>query len=80
MFYVDTFSMLNKVWQDWVASGHKARDLIEPTDGFHPSQTANALLAENLWANISAGFPQAIGQVNPFNNDIIAKFGDQGGY
>lgn len=80
MFYVDTFSLLNKAWRDWVASGHRARDLIEPTDGFHPSQTANALLAGTLWANISAGFPQAIGRVNPFNDAIIAKFGDQGGY
>jgi len=80
MFYVDTFSLLNKAVQDWVAAGHKARDLIEPTDGFHPSQTANALLANNLWANLTAGFPQAIGAVNPHNGDIIAKFGDQGGY
>lgn len=80
MFYVDTFSILDEVVAEWTGAGHEARDLIEPTDGFHPSQTANTLLTERLWANLTANFPQAIGAVNPHNAEIVAMFGDQGGY
>ena len=63
-----------------VAEGRDAGLLIEPTDGFHPSQTANTLLAENLWQAMADGFPQALGDINPHNQDIMDKFGDQGGH
>ena len=59
-------------------SGAKS-DLIEPVDGFHPSQVANAYLA-----NVTFNYLQAQGIVskvaNPNNARIQQLFGDQGGY
>jgi acyloxyacyl hydrolase len=52
--------------------------LIEPVDGFHPSQWGNSWIGDYLFnATLAAGI---IGPRNPNNNDIVAKFGNQGGY
>ncbi|RNF11856.1 GPI inositol deacylase precursor [Trypanosoma rangeli] len=53
-------------------------ELIEPVDGFHPSQLGTALLGELLFNKTSE--LGIIPPVNPFNNDISERFGDQGGY
>lgn len=48
-------------------------ELIEPVDGFHPSQTGNALIAKAYWQKL-----QSMGILpveNPHNDAIIAKFG-----
>lgn len=54
-------------------------DLIEPVDGFHPSQAANAYLA-----NVSFNFLLERGIIskhpNPNNARIEQLFGDQGGH
>jgi acyloxyacyl hydrolase len=53
-------------------------DLIEPVDGFHPSQLANSLIGEHLYHMVEgAGI---LSPPNPNNAAIKAKFGDQGGY
>jgi acyloxyacyl hydrolase len=53
-------------------------EIIEPVDGFHPSQYGNSWIGQYLFnKSLEAGI---VGEVNPFNADIIAKFGDQGGY
>jgi lysophospholipase L1-like esterase len=123
------------------ATGGLASDLIEPSDGFHPSRTlrlgtepdretstaalrpqlhsrpaplfptaarrvssrvpfaplscplslclacvpcftelGNELLADKLWQMLEASYPQAIGDVNPHNEEITKLFGDQGGF
>ena len=64
----------------WEAQGHSALDLIEPVDGFHPSQTGNMLLANAMWTFLGANVPDALGPENPNNDAIVAQFGDQGGY
>lgn len=69
-----------EIISDWVKAGGQAKDLIEPTDGFHPSQTANELLAEYLWNYLVANVTDAIGDVNPNNAQITQLFGDQGGF
>jgi acyloxyacyl hydrolase len=52
--------------------------LIEPVDGFHPSQWGNALLGQFLFnATLKAGI---IPPPNPNNEKIINKFGNQGGH
>jgi acyloxyacyl hydrolase len=71
---------LQAVVDKWIASGKDPRDLIEPIDGFHPSQAANILMAENLWDFINDNMPEALGPINPFNAQITQIFGDQGGY
>ena len=55
-------------------------DCIEPSDGFHPSQPLQMLLAKQVWSWLETEHPAALGVVNPHNADIVAKFGDQGGY
>ncbi|KAH9582097.1 GDSL lipase/esterase [Trypanosoma melophagium] len=53
-------------------------ELIEPVDGFHPSQHGAALLGEYLFnKTLELG---VVPPVNPFNNEIKKHFGDQGGY
>ena len=63
----------------WVNMGHEAWELVEPVDGFHPSQTGQAFTAELVF-KILAGIEGALPKRNPFNNKIVEKFGDQGGY
>lgn len=55
-------------------NGGHAVDLIEPTDGFHPSQTGNAMLAEAFVAMLEEQAPGAMGTVNPHNAEIDALF------
>ena len=38
------------------------------------------LLAEWLWTTLERDRPHALGAINPHNDDIVKKFGDQGGY
>ena len=63
----------------WVKEGHQAWELIEPVDGFHPTQIGQALTTELVFQMISQldGF---LPKPNPFNDKIKEKFGDQGGY
>lgn len=72
------WEMYFSVWEN--VFGHDDADLIEPVDGFHPSQTGNMLLAESLWKNLVQLYPQAVGPINPHNDEIDLLFGDQGGY
>lgn len=63
---------------EWVQSGGAPSDLIEPVDGFHPSQVGDTLLAAHAvkeWDLLGILPP-----VNPNNAKIAALFGDQGGY
>ena len=43
------------------------------TDGFHPSQTTNVLVARWLWDFLETNHPDMLGDINP-NNDIIQAF------
>jgi len=56
------------------------KDLIEPFDGFHPSQLLGSLTADIMWDYLEKNYPEAIGEVNPYNAEIEKVFGDQGGY
>merc|ERR1719242_1084830 len=68
------------VVQEWVKAGREPWELIEPTDGFHVNQEAQALIAKLLWTEIEEKFPEILGPVNPNNEEIQRLFGDQGGY
>ena len=73
---VDWVALLAK----YVAAGGIELDCIEAGDGFHPSQTGHALLAGQVWEDLTANRPQWLPRLNPSNANITALFGDQGGY
>jgi len=77
LFYDSDFDL---IIQQWIKDGHQASDLIEPTDGFHPSQDGNMLLADSMWKWLEQNYPDVIGPINNNNQLIEELFGNQGGY
>jgi hypothetical protein len=73
---VDFVALIN----EYVANGGTAFDVVEPVDGFHPSQTGNYLLADVVFKDLQANRPGWLPSENPFNAQIEAIFGDPGGY
>jgi acyloxyacyl hydrolase len=71
---------LKQIIEIWKKKGGETWQLIEPIDGFHPSQIANALIAEYFWETLSKEHPEFLGKENPHNLQIEKIFGDQGGY
>jgi len=71
---------LEEMFKIWTAQGGEKWQLIEPVDGFHPSQIANAITAEWMFKDLLAKHPEFLGLVNPYNSEIDKIFGDQGGY
>merc|ERR1719379_2970031 len=68
---------VEKIWHD---RGGETWELIEPVDGFHPSQTAMALTAEVLYNKLQTDHPSFLGPIIPNNAQIEKIFADQGGY
>lgn len=64
----------------WTSQGGKIYQLIEPVDGFHPSQLANYLLANWAWDYLQVNAPSFVPPKNPNNARIQQLFGNQGGY
>lgn len=49
--------------------------------GFHPSiDVGHRLLGQVIWKHLMEQYPGHIGNLNPNNAQITARFGDQGGY
>ena len=64
----------------WESMGGERWQLIEPIDGFHINQNGNILLADIYWDNLSKMYPEWLGPVNEYNDEIVKVFGDQGGH
>lgn len=78
LFYLDfDFQEITEKWQQ---RGGQPWQLIEPVDGFHPSEVALQLLADGLWDQVQRRWPEVLGKENPFNPQIEQVFGDQGGH
>lgn len=71
---------LQPVLNQWRKQGGHAWQLIEPVDGFHPNQMANALFAEYQWKLYLKQFPDLVDAINPNNVAIQRIFGNQGGH
>jgi acyloxyacyl hydrolase len=54
--------------------------LIEPVDGFHPSHDGHKMFAEFMWKYLVEKHGDWLGPVNPNNQNIINRFGNQGGH
>jgi len=71
---------LATVVKRWESMGGQDWQLIQPVDGFHPSQEAVALFTDIIWEQLKREAPDFIPPVNPHNNEIEKRFKDQGGY
>lgn len=71
---------LAQIAQQWEQRGGQAADLIEPIDGFHPSQIGHYLIAGDVWNGLLQSRPDWIPAPNPNNARIAQLFGAQGGY
>ncbi|NXS71190.1 AOAH hydrolase, partial [Pandion haliaetus] len=78
IFYMDF--PLRQTAEEWHKMGGEPWQLIEPVDGFHPSQIAAALGTRITWQKALQEWPQVLGKENPFNDQIEAIFKDQGGH
>ncbi|NXE95956.1 AOAH hydrolase, partial [Menura novaehollandiae] len=78
IFYMDF--PLRQTAEEWSKMGGEPWQLIEPVDGFHPSQIAAALGTGITWQKALHEWPQVLGKENPFNDQIEAVFKDQGGH
>ncbi|NXK98763.1 AOAH hydrolase, partial [Formicarius rufipectus] len=78
IFYMDF--PLRQTAEEWHRMGGEPWQLIEPVDGFHPSQIAAALGTSITWQKVLHEWPQVLGKENPFNEQIEAIFKDQGGH
>ncbi|KFV04103.1 PREDICTED: acyloxyacyl hydrolase, partial [Pterocles gutturalis] len=78
VFYMDF--PLRQTAEEWHKMGGEPWQLIEPVDGFHPSQIAAALGTSITWQKMLLEWPQVLGKENPFNDQIEAIFKDQGGH
>ncbi|OXB54641.1 hypothetical protein ASZ78_001808 [Callipepla squamata] len=78
VFYMDF--PLKQTAEEWHKMGGEPWQLIEPVDGFHPSQIAAALGTSITWQKALHEWPQVLGKENPFNDQIEAIFKDQGGH
>jgi len=69
---------LRQTLEDFRRRGISPHILIEEVDGFHPSHEGHKVAADHTWKLLeSYGW---VGRVNPNNNLIRARFGDQGGH
>eukprot|EP01139_Manchomonas_bermudensis_P025059 Amastigsp_a844187_23.p2 type:complete len:613 gc:universal Amastigsp_a844187_23:1-1839(+) len=74
MDYFSFVDIFNSIITTWEAQGGQTWQLIEPVDGFHPNQFANALIAQELLTMIQATHPDWLGPVNPNNAKIAQLF------
>ncbi len=69
---------IKEMFRRWIAGGGNASELIEPVDGFHPSQIGQAITTAVSFEVLAK--MGVLPPTNPFNDEIAKKFGDQGDY
>lgn len=62
------------LFSEYASAGYPLSNLIEPVDGFHPSQAGNALFAQKFYEFLENEYPEALGPVNPHNAEIDKLF------
>ena len=60
------------LFADYALAGYPLSNLIEPMDGFHPSQAGNALFGQKFYEFLVNEHPEALGPENPYNAEIDA--------
>lgn len=69
---------LHKVMQAWKNAGNEIWQMLEPADGFHPTQKLQPFITKQIWKDLVEN--NIIGKANPNNEQIYKLFGDQGGH
>ena len=72
--------MIVLVMKKWEEQGGADWEIIEPVDGFHPSQVGQYLSAQFLRDVLLTNETDIFGKKNPNNQKISEVFGNQGGY
>merc|ERR1711879_160457 len=68
---------LAKMSDMWIKRGGKnVQDIIDPFDGFHPSQVGMSMQAEYMWEELLQDREDIIGRKNP-NNQVIEELFDE---
>merc|ERR1739838_550664 len=71
---------IKELMKRWEEMGGFSWQLIDPVDGFHPNQNAQALLSEYVMEKLVAVYPKVFKAINPNNAKIQKVFGNQNGY
>jgi len=62
------------MFTEYESAGYELKNLIEPADGFHPSQAGNALFASKFFEYLENEHPETLGPIYPYNNEIDSIF------
>ena len=62
------------MFDEYAAAGFATTNLVEKSDGFHPSQAANNIFAQTFFQFLVDHHPEAVGPINPHNAEIDALF------
>lgn len=74
VFYYE-FDLVSQV-NTWLSRGGSGSyQIVDPTDGFHPSQIGMSLWAEYLWKDSILPNTKLVKNPNPHNQEISEKFG-----
>lgn len=79
--FLDFAEMLQDGFDILEKQGLPTHELIDDVDGFHPSiDVGHRILGDVIFQHLQERYPHFVGEVNPNNDAIQKKFGDQGGY
>ena len=67
---------IENLFKEFKKKNIPVKDLIEPFDGFHPSQIAQNLISQVIWDTLIKEYPDAAGPINP-NNELIDRLFNQ---
>lgn len=73
VYYYD-FSILDMA-KPWIAEGNHIYDIIDPVDGFHPSQVGMTYQAQWIWHDVVLPNSDLDSRPNKYNDDIHKLFG-----
>lgn len=79
-YYISSQEIQMECIKEWGSEGHDLAQLIEPVDGFHPSQILNSLMGKKYYEKIMQLDSSILGAVNPNNPKIKELFKNQGGH
>lgn len=79
--FVDFADIIKLGFEKMDREGIPHYKMMDPVDNFHPSlDVGHRLIADAVWTLLEKQHPGFIGELNPNNDAIKKRFGDQGGF